>query len=141
MNLEIFTNLNWLAILVATLAYFVLGALWYSKVLFGKKWAAMINLDMSDPNHGKGMGKMMLASFLFMLIACIGLSILIVKVNFDSNYLYGIKIGLLTGIFYASTAISINYVYQRKPLGLYFINNGYHVAGQIIAATILVMWR
>ena len=141
MNTEIFTNLNWLAILVATLAYFVLGALWYSKLLFGKKWAAMLKLDMNDPNHSKGMGIMMLGSFLFMLITCIGLALLIVKVNFDSDYMYGIKIGLMTGICYASTAVSINYVYERKATGLYFINNGYHVLGHVIAATILVMWR
>jgi len=141
MNTDFFANLNWLAILVASLAYFILGALWYSKVLFGTKWAAMIKLDMTDPNHSKGMGKMMLASFIFMLITCIGLAILIVKVNFDSNYIYGVKIGLLTGLSYASTAVSINYVYQRKPTGLYFINNGYHILGHIIAAIILVMWR
>ena len=84
---------------------------------------------------------MMVGSFLLMLVACIGLSVLIVKVNFDSNYLYGIKIGLLTGLFYASTAVGINYIYENKPTALYFINNGYHVAGHIIAATILVMWR
>ena len=141
MNTEIFSHLNWLAILVSTLAYFVLGALWYSKALFGAKWAAMIKLDLNDPSHKKGMGKMMMSSFVMMLITCIGLSLLIVKVNFDSNYVYGIKIGLLTGLCYASTAVSINYIYQNKPTGLYFINNGYHVIGHIIAATILVMWR
>jgi len=141
MNTEIFSHMNWLAILVATLAYFVIGALWYSKVLFGSKWASLLKLDLNDPNQKKGMGQMMLSSFILMLITCIGLSILIVKVNFDSNYMYGIKIGLLTGICYASTAVSINYVYARKPLALYFINNGYHIAGQLIAAVILVMWR
>ena len=133
--------MNWLAILVATLAYFVLGALWYSKALFGSKWAALLKLDVNDPMHKKSMGKMMAGSFVLMLVACIGLSILIVKVNFDSDYLYGIKIGLLTGICYASTAVGINYVYENKPTALYFINNGYHIAGQVIAATILVMWR
>jgi hypothetical protein len=141
MNTEIFSHMNWLAILVATLAYFVIGALWYSKVLFGSKWASLLKLDVNDPNQKKGMGQMMLTSFILMLITCIGLSLLIVKVNFDSNYMYGIKIGLLTGICYASTAVSINYVYERKPLALYFINNGYHIAGQLIAAVILVMWR
>lgn len=141
MNNEIFSHMNWLAILVASLAYFVIGALWYSKALFGSKWASLIKMDLNDPNQKKGMGQMMLASFILMLITCIGLSLLIVKVNFDSNYMYGLKIGLLTGICYASSAVSINYVYERKPMALYLINNGYHIAGHVVAATILVMWR
>jgi hypothetical protein len=141
MNTEIFSHINWLAVLVATLAYFILGALWYSKVLFGNSWAAMLKLDVNDPAHKKGMGKMMAGSFFLMAITCIGLALLIVKVNFDNNYIYGIKIGLMTGICYASTAVSINYVYENKPFGLYLINNGYHVICHIIAATILIMWR
>jgi hypothetical protein len=141
MNTEIFSNLNWLAILVASLAYFVLGALWYSKALFGTKWAAMIKLDMSDPNHSKGMGKMMAGSFLLMFVTSVGLALLVYMIGFNKEFIYGIKLGLLTGGFFAATAVSVNYIYQSKPLGLYLINNGYHLAGHIIAAIILVMWR
>jgi len=141
MSTEIFSHINWLAVLVATLAYFMLGALWYSKALFGKSWATMVKLDVSDPNLKKGMGKMMMISFLLMAITCIGLALLIVKVNFGDDYMYGIKIGLMTGVCYASAAVSINYVYENKPTMLYVINNGYHVLGHVIAATILIMWR
>jgi hypothetical protein len=101
----------------------------------------MLKLDVNDPAHKQGMGKMMAGSFLLMAITCIGLALLIVKVNFADDYMYGIKIGLMTGVCYASTAVSINYVYEKKPLGLFLINNGYHVIGHIIAATILIMWR
>ena len=33
-------EVNWLAVLAATVAAFVLGGLWYSPVLFGKRWQA-----------------------------------------------------------------------------------------------------
>ena len=141
MNTETLSHINWLAVTVATLAYFMLGALWYSKALFGTKWAQLIKLDVTDPNMKKGMGKMMAASFILMAITCIGLAFLIVKFNFDSDVRYGIELGLLTGLCFASAAVSINYVYQHKPTGLYLINNGYHIAGHVIAAAILVMWR
>jgi hypothetical protein len=62
-------------------------------------------------------------------------------INFDDNLLYGIKLGLLTGFAFAATAVSINYVYENKPSNLYLINNGYHVIGHVLAATILVLWR
>ena len=141
MNTEIFSHINWLAVIVATLAYFMLGAVWYSKALFGSKWAALLKLDTSNPDLKKGMGKMMALSFLLMLISTLGLALLVVFINFDNQIIYGIKLGLLTGGLFASAAVSINYVYENKPSGLYLINNGYHVLGHIVAAVILIMWR
>ena len=141
MNTEIFSHINWWAILVAALAYFMLGALWYSKALFGTKWAGLVKLDMSNPDLKKGMGKMMASTFILIVIVCIGLALLIRMINFGDNYIYGIKLGLLTGFTFATTAVSITYVYENKPSNLYLINNGYHIIGHVLAATILVLWR
>lgn len=140
MNTEFLSHINWLAVLVATVAYFLLGALWYS-VLFGKKWAQLVKLDTTNPDLKKGMGGMMLSTFVLILIVCFGLEVLIVKINFLQEITYGIKLGLLTGLAFATTAVSINYVYERRPTNLYLINNGYHVLGHVIAAIILVLWR
>jgi hypothetical protein len=133
--------MNWLAVLVAAVAYFMLGALWYSKTLFGTQWAQLLKIDTSNPDLRKGMGGMMVSTFVLVLIVCFGLETLIVKVNFGQELSYGIKLGLLTGLAFATTAVSINYVYERKPTNLYLITNGYHVVGHVIAATILVLWR
>src|SRR5436189_6471700 len=83
MNTAIFSHLNWWAILVATLAYFILGAVWYSKALFGTKWARLIKLDTSNPDLKRGMGKMMASTFTLILIACFGLSILIHMIGLE----------------------------------------------------------
>ena len=141
MNTDFLSHINWLAILVATIAYFVLGALWYSKVLFGSKWAQLVKLDTTNPDLKKGMGGMMAATFILMFIVSFGLEVLIIKINFAQEFMFGIELGLLTGITFAATAVSINYVYERRPSTLYVINNGYHVIGHILVATILVLWR
>ena len=141
MNTDFLSHINWLAVLVATVAYFVLGALWYSKALFGRVWAKLINLDVNNPDLKKGMGGMMVSTFLLMFIVSFGLEVLIVKIGFAQEFMYGIELGLLTGLAFATAAVSINYVYERRPSSLYLINNGYHVLGHIIVATILVVWR
>ena len=141
MNTEIFSQINWWAILVASLAYFVLGALWYSKALFGGQWAKLLKIDTNNPDLRKGMGAMMFSTFILILIVCFGLAVIIHMIKFGDDYLYGIKLGLLTGFAFATTAVSINYVYERKPTNLYLITNGYHIVGHVIAATILVLWR
>ena len=141
MNTDFLSHINWLAVLVATVAYFMLGALWYSKALFGSTWAKLVNLDVNNPDLKKGMGGMMVSTFILMFIVSFGLEVLIVKIGFAQEFMYGIKLGLLTGLAFATAAVSINYVYERRPSSLYLINNGYHVLGHIIVATILVVWR
>jgi hypothetical protein len=58
MDTTFFSEINWLAVLVSGLAYFALGALWYSPVLFSKKWIELGKIDINDPNAKKGVGLM-----------------------------------------------------------------------------------
>lgn len=140
MNTQIFSDINWLAILVAAIAYFMLGAVWYSKALFGAKWAAVVGLDMTDPNKSKGMAKMMTGTFVLILIACMGIAMLVARMDL-SVLPSALKLGLITGICFATTAVSISFIYESRPTALYFIDCGYHLAGHLIAAIILVLWR
>jgi len=140
MNTELFSHINWLAVIVAGIAYFMLGGLWYSKALFGSKWAALQKMDMNDPNMKKGVGAIMFYSFILMLFTAIGLAILVVRM--DVVLLSGaIKLGLVTGLLFAITSVSISFVYEKKPMALHFITGGYLLLGNIVAAIILVSWR
>jgi len=140
MNTELFSHIKWLAVIVAGIAYFMLGGLWYSKALFGSKWAALQKMDMNDPNMKKGVGAIMFYSFILMLFTAIGLAILVVRM--DVVLLSGaIKLGLVTGLLFAITSVSISFVYEKKPMALHFITGGYLLLGNIVAAIILVSWR
>ena len=136
---EIFKEINWIAVLVGTLGYFFLGAIWYS-FLFKEKWIAYNNINMDDPNGKKGVGAIMFASFIMMFICSAGLAIL-AEYLVISGWLYGLKLGLLTGVCFACTSMAINMLYEKKPLGLFFINGVYQVLGNIIAALVVVCWR
>jgi|SRR5215471_3110631 len=137
---QLLSNLNWLHIAVAAVAFFILGAVWYSPVLFAKPWAKMVNMNMTDPNAKKGMGVMMFGSFILMVICCIALAILYSIIHID-NAFSAIKFGLFFGVGFALTAISISFIYERKPLGLYAIDIGYQIAGIVIASLVLVLWK
>ncbi len=140
MNPEIIKHIHWLAVLVAAVAYFALGAVWYSKVLFANKWVAFTKVDAGDPNATKGMGAIMGASFLIILVACIGLAILVAYLHM-AGFSQGFKLGALTGLCFGATAISNSYLYEKRPVGLHFINGGYTLLGNIIAAVILCIWQ
>ena len=139
MNTEIFQEINWLAVLVAGLAYFFLGAIWYT-ALFGKKWQSYNTTVMQDPNAKKGAAAIMFFSFILMFVCALGLALIITRLNV-SGWMPGLKIGLITGICFAATAVHISYLYEKRPLGLHLINGLYNVAGNIIAAIVISCWR
>ena len=139
MNTSLLTDINWLAVAVAAIAYFALGAVWYS-ALFGKQWVTYQGINMQDAEAKKGVGAIMASSFLLMFVAVICIAILVERLQLYQA-ISGVKLGLLTGIGFAVTSISISYLYVKKPLGLHLIGGLYHVIGNIIAAIILCVWQ
>ena len=139
---HLFDYLNWPAILVAALAYFALGALWYSPVLFVKKWIAYLNLNVNDPNAKKGMAMMFGGSFVLMFIQSLAIAILAERIGIRGDgWMSGLKLGALTGCCLCAATVGVNYLYEKKPLGLFLINAGYAIVGNIIAAIIICCWQ
>ena len=138
---NLFDYLNWVAILVAALAYFGLGALWYSPVLFVKKWIAYSNLDVNNPDAKKGMGMMFGGSLLLQFIQCLAIAIIAERIGIRGDgWMSGLKLGALTGCCLCAAPVCVNYLYEKKPLGLLLINGGYAVVGNIIAGIIICSW-
>jgi hypothetical protein len=139
MDASNFSQLNWLHVLVAAIAYFAVGALWYS-VLFGKRWVAYQKIDMNDPRSKEGTAPIMIGSFVWMFITSAALAMLVHRLEL-SMALSGVKLGLFTGVCFSAAAISISYLYVKKAVGLHAIDCLYHIVGQIVAAVILCVWR
>jgi hypothetical protein len=140
MNNELLSDINWLAVLVAAVAYFMLGAIWYSKALFAPRWAKLVGLDMNSDSNKKGLGAMMMGSFMLIVVTCVALALLVVRMDLFV-FTSALKLGLITGLCFATTAVSISFIYEKRPMALYFIDCGYHLVGHLAAAIILVMWR
>ena len=138
MNSEIFSNINWLAVLVAAVAYFLVGGLWYS-LLFKKAWIKASGVNMNDPNAKKGVGGIFFTSFILMIIACIGLAFFITRIN-NWGWMTGLKIGLIAGVCFCATAVSNSYLYEKRPMSLHLINGFYNIFGCVIAGIIIAVW-
>ncbi len=135
---HLFDYINWIAVIVATLAYFVLGALWYSKLLFAKRWIADLKIDVNNPDAKKGMGMMFGGSLVLMFVQCLALAILAGKIeNITATWMSGAKLGALTGCCFSAAAVGVNYLYEKKPVSLFLINAGYAIVGNIIAGIII----
>jgi Protein of unknown function (DUF1761) len=139
MGTDVFSHLPWLAILVAGVAYFALGAIWYS-FIFKNAWIKHSGVNVNDPNMKKGMAQTMLASLVLMIVASLGLALFLNKSG-AASWMSGAKVGLVAGVCFSATGICISYLYEKRPFMLHLINAGYNVAGCVIAGIILSIWK
>jgi len=133
--------INVWAVLVSTVAFWALGALWYSPVLFSKRWQKEVGFkeeDISKTNMVKVFG----LSFLLMLLMVWALNFVINSHNAaDVTMLTGLHYGVFTGFFFSMLTMGINYLYQRRSLVLWLIDGFYIILGLGIAGMILGAWR
>lgn len=78
-----------------------------------------------------------MASFVTILVACNRLAISVTYLDLVSVS-QGLKLDALTGTCFGITSINNSYLYEKRPLGLHFINGGYTLAGNIIALLLFV---
>ena len=132
-------NLNWISVLTGFVAYFVLGALWFT-LLFKKQYA--ISLGKENNMSEKPAPIFIIGPALCSLVITIASAILIYALGIDS-YGKAIEFALLVGIGYlvANTVnIAINPNIPR-PIHYGIISGSYHLVGILIVSIILVAMK
>ena len=134
-------HVNYLAIVVAALAAFALGALWYSPLLFAKQWVkahgySEAQLQAMQKKAPKAYG-VSLACFVVLAFA---LAVLL-NISHITAVLAGVKLGLLCWAGFAATLGLTAHVYSDKPIAAYLIDAGYQLVYFLLMALILVAWR
>ena len=139
----IIQHLNWLAVAVAAIAYFMLGAIWFNPNVFGKVWMKGHNISTPTEEDKKKMPMMMLMTLVMCFVATVCLAYLI---NAFSGYTVnwrwysGVKIALVASAF-ACVGVGLNHMYTKKSMMTTIIDAGYHVAGLVAAGMILSVWH
>jgi hypothetical protein len=133
------SNLNWVGVLVAFLAYFFLGAIWFT-VFFKKQYAISLGKENALPE--KPALIFIIGPAICSIIITIASAILMYALGI-STYSQAIEFALIVGVGYlvANTfniAINPNMPY---PLHYGIISGLYHLVGIMIVCVILVAMK
>jgi hypothetical protein len=141
MSLDL-AGLNWPAVLVGAVVYFVIGALWFAPQVFGKPWMAAIGWDESRPRP-----EMNPVSYagpaIFYLVSAIATTLLARATGTD-NLTEGITLGLVVGLGYALVVTATDAVFdpnKPKPWNWFAISGSYHVVSLVLVGAIIGAWR
>ena len=128
-------DVNLLAVIAAATSSFLLGGLWYSPLLFLKRWNAAMGLREEDSGHP---AKVFGLSFLFAVIAAYVFALLLGPNPVLSE---AWKAGLLVGLGFVAMSFGINYQFANRPLSALFIDGGYHTIQFMLYGLILGAWH
>ena len=141
MTFDVLGQLNWLAVFVGAVIYFVLGALWYSPMLFGRPWQRSIGWD---PERTPP--EMNPASYIVPFLAYVVMAIavgMLAKATGTDDLTEGLILGLVVGVglSLAHTLVDATFDPNKpEPWTWFAINGAYHTIGLIIVAVIVSVW-
>jgi hypothetical protein len=135
MSFDVMGDVNWLAVLLAALAYFVIGAVWYAPPVFGKAWLAAGGLP--APERGERPNpSIYLIPLVGSLLSAIALSIIAESTGTDTIG-EGVVLGVVVGVGFAISIALVTATFEtQKPSRWTWgaVNAGYHLVGNVVAA-------
>jgi hypothetical protein len=118
----------------AAVGQWVLGALWYSPVLFGRMAKSGV------PEDAKATDRRWALSMLLTFLANISVSVVLLHVIL-LNGIYGIrggaKFGFVVGVGLVAAPMLAIYIYERRPLRGFLVNAGYWIAAVTISSVFM----
>ena len=142
-------TVNYPAVFVAAIVIFLLGGLWYSPVLFAKRWIALqgrTEEQMRADAAGANMPVMYLIAFIAALIIAFAMGVLAnVFVprarTTEARWLWqGVKLGLFAWVGFVLPTSYATALFSMKPRQLWMIDAGYNLVSFILAGAIILGW-
>jgi len=128
-------QINYLAVLLAAMAFFTVGAVWYT-VLFGKAWQRALRLSDAQLRGGASMALIYGLAFLCELVVAWILGHMFARTAPSPRAMMMIAIGFGLGVM--TPAIGISYLFQRRPLKLFLIDAGHFIVGSAAMGGVFV---
>ena len=119
-------EINLLAVVLGAVAFFAVGAVWYT-ALFGKAWQRATGLSDEQLKSGANMGLIFALCFLFELLISLTVWHSVARGAASDRGVMMMAVGFGAAIM--TPAIGISYLFLRKPLALFLIDAGHFIAG------------
>ena len=134
------SEVNYLAVLVAAVASFLLGWLWYGP-FFGKPWMKLMNFDKNSMKSMKlSPVTAMILGFLTYLVIAYVLAGFISILN-SATIVEGMKIAFWIWLGFIATTTLGSFLWEGKSIKLYLLNNTYNLLNLLVMSAILTAWK
>lgn len=134
-------DVNLLAVVLGTVAFFMVGAIWYGP-LFGKSWRELTGITDEMVKAGPQPGQnptwlIMLLAFLFEMVVVLMLGHNIARTDPAPHVIMMMAVGF--GALIMAPAVGINYLFQMRPGKLFVIDAAHFIVGMVAAGGVFIL--
>ncbi len=130
--------INHWAVFVAAISDFLVGAIWYSPLMFYKGWMKENNFTEEHLKKGNP-GITYTITFILALIISYNLAFFLGDAKTDA--MWGAQAGLLAGLGWAAMGFAIVALFEKKSFKYIFINGGFLTIAFTLKGFIIGAWR
>lgn len=118
-----------------------IGALWYSPVLFGKTWMALMGFnEVMMAEKKKGMAKMYVLNFIGALVMAYVFVLFAYAWNV-TDVSGALRLAFWTWLGFVATVMLGSILWEGKPIKLYVLNTVYYLVSLSVMGIIFAFWR
>ena len=134
------TGVNYVAVVVAAIAAFVVGAVWYSPILFGKAYATLLGLNLVAMADTRPPAGELIGEFVRNLVVAFVLAQFVVRLGV-ADWQGALQLALWVWIGFQAMLLLGAVLHEKMPLKLYAIHAGDALVKTLLTAVILGVWR
>ncbi|HET9259410.1 MAG TPA: DUF1761 domain-containing protein [Acidimicrobiia bacterium] len=137
MILDMLGELNWIAIVVATLAWFAFSAIWYSVPPLSKAWASAARVDTTG--DGPPLALLFIPTLIGYFVTTVVIALLAEGIGAQTTS-DGVVLGVVLGVGFGMVGALVNQVYEGKGNSYFLINGINAVIAYAIVGAIVTVW-
>jgi hypothetical protein len=125
------------AMLGAVVSRMVLGALWYSPLLFLNPWMRMTGITKAQMKQG------MAKKIAFDVIGSVLMAFAMyhaIRYAHVTTVPWGLALGFLNWLGFVAVATVSTVTYEKRPAGLFWLHNGYNLISLMLMGVIIALW-
>jgi hypothetical protein len=127
------------AVWIASIVFFVLGAIWYS--VMAAPWVTAIGKTMDELTREQGASPLpYIVGFTAILVMCYTLAWLMHRLQ-AATLAAGLRLGAIIAIGFIAATLALNYGFEARPVTLWLINSVYVIVGLALAGAIIGGWK
>jgi Protein of unknown function (DUF1761) len=129
--------INWFAILAAVIVKQAIGVFWYSPALFGPSWCKLAGF--SEAEMKAGLAKALIPDVIGSALMAF---VLVHAVHYAgaNSWAQGAAVGFFNWLGFVAVATLGSVTFEKRPLNLYLINNGYLLLALLLMGAVLAVW-
>lgn len=135
--IDAMVDLSWIAVVIGTIGYQVLGALWYGP-LFGSRWMAGMGYESAEDVQGEDSWENYALTTLGSLVAIIALGVFVDWAG-ATTWIGGLAVGLVAGLGFVATTGLQAVPFEDRSWSVYLLSVGYNIVALALAGALLVV--